>query len=153
MFSVVCKSPKTKILQLESSSPVHFMMSLHLPNSDLLRHCRADPLKNVTVICFYTGACLQGKIVLLKIASYPAKCVRDLHLPFSHMSIEGFKGNFFHGKLRGRRLVALLGSLLSTCSNVSMSSVGYNLGVSSFMSGTRTERMSGFLDMSKANLT
>lgn len=91
--------------------------------------------------------------MLLRIASYPAKRVRDLHLPFSYMSIEGFKGIFFRGKLRGSRLVALLGSLLSTCSNVSMSSVGYNLGVSSFTSGTRTERMSGFLDMSKANLT
>lgn len=48
--------------------------------------------------------------------------------------------------------MALLGSLLSTCSNFSIFSMGYNLRVSSFISGTKTERMGGFLDMSKTSL-
>lgn len=138
-----------KILQLESSSLVHFMVSLHLPNSDLLWHCKADPLKNVTVICFSTQACLQGKIVLLKISSSPAMCVRDLHPLFWHTTRGAPRAILFHVKQKGRRLVAFLGSLVSTCSNVSI----FSMGVSSFVSGTRTERMGAFLDMSKANLT
>lgn len=95
---VVCKSPKTKMLQLESSSPVHFMVSLHLPSSDLLWHCRADPLKNVTVICFYTRACLEGKIALLKISSHV--CTWSASSTLAH-NYGGHQGEFFFMSSRG----------------------------------------------------
>lgn len=76
-------------------------------------------------------------------------CVRDLHPLFLHITMEGVKGNSFSCQAEGKEVGGTSGSLLSTCSNVSILSTGCNLGVS----GTRAERMGGFLDMSKANLT
>lgn len=67
--------------------------------------------------------------------------------------MEGIKGNSFSCPAEGKEVGGILGSLVSSCSNVSMFSMGYHLGVSSFISGTRTETMDRFLEMSKANLT
>lgn len=75
-IGVICEWPKTKILWLESSS-VNFVISLDHPNSDLHWSCRANPMRNVTVFCFYAWACLPPKMVLLE---FSLQCVYTISI-------------------------------------------------------------------------